>query len=291
MIKDMFGNERYKVGLHIHTTCSDGHVSPEDAAKIYRSAGFDAIALTDHWYFTEGGELDGMPIISGCEYNLGATDTIDGVMHIVGFGMEYDPKIVRATATRQEVIDKINASGGLAVLAHPAWSLNKPSDATELSGFAATEIYNSVSNAHQSSRPYSGAFVDLLANEGVAYPLIATDDAHYYDGSDETLSYIMVKADSPDTKELLRAIKAGDFYATQGPELHVRHDGNRMIVDCSSCVMIDFLSNSAWADGRITRGSDLTHAEYEIKPWEKWVRVEVHDADGKSAWSNVFMIK
>jgi len=40
MIQDMFGNVRYKVGLHIHTTNSDGKVSPADSARIYKEAGF-----------------------------------------------------------------------------------------------------------------------------------------------------------------------------------------------------------------------------------------------------------
>ena len=47
MIRDMFGDIRYKVGLHIHTSISDGRVSPEKAAEIYRNQGFDAIAITD----------------------------------------------------------------------------------------------------------------------------------------------------------------------------------------------------------------------------------------------------
>ena len=43
MFQDMFGNPRLKVGLHIHTTISDGRKSPEKAARIYKAAGFDAI--------------------------------------------------------------------------------------------------------------------------------------------------------------------------------------------------------------------------------------------------------
>ena len=48
MIKDTFGNKWYKLGLHIHTTVSDGVVSPEESAHIYKENGFDAIAFTDH---------------------------------------------------------------------------------------------------------------------------------------------------------------------------------------------------------------------------------------------------
>ena len=291
MYTDIYGNKLYKVGLHIHTTLSDGRKTPEEVAKIYKDAGFDAIAITDHWKYHGDSVISDLLIISGCEYNMGASDTSVDVMHIVGVGMESAPNLTRGECARQDVIDEIRRCGGLAILAHPAWSLNSPEHAKELSGFEAVEIYNTVSNVNQSSRPYSGYFVDLLANEGIEYPLIATDDSHYYDGEDDTVSYVMVKSEGLSAKNILDAIRHKDFYATQGPELHVRREGNKMIADCSECVMIDFLSNSAWCPDKITRGQGLTHAEYEIKKHDKWVRVEVHDENGKYAWSNVFGVK
>lgn len=290
MLTDMFGSKRYKIGLHTHTTISDGQKSPEEAAKIYNDAGYDAIAITDHWVYGEEQELSGLKILSGCEYNVGASDTSVDVMHIVGVGMDFDPKLPR-DSSRQEIIDAIRNKGGMAILAHPAWSLNSPEEAEVLDGFSATEIYNSVSDAGQSSRPYSGYFVDLLANKGTSYPLIATDDTHYYDGHDETKSWIMVKAESLDKNDIIRAIENEEFYATQGPELHVLRDGDKLIAHCSPCVMIDFLSNAAWGPDRITRGENLTHAEYQIKLHDKWVRVEVHDEKGNYAWSNVVWVK
>lgn len=289
MFQDMFGKTRYKVGLHTHTTVSDGRVTPEESARIYKAAGYDAIALTDHWCYRDAGDLSGLSILSGCEYNVGASDTSVDVMHIVGVGMKEDPQIPR-DATRQQIIDGINAAGGIAILAHPAWSLNAPEEAIALHGFAAVEIYNSVSDVGMSSRPYSGYFVDLLANMGTIYPLVAVDDTHYYNGEDETKSYIMVEAASDAKEDLLDAIRRGKFYATQGPQLLVRREGDTVIADCSECVMIDFLSNGAWEADKMHRGEGLTHAEYHIKAHTKWVRVEVKDASGRYAWSNILPI-
>ncbi len=287
MIIDKFGNKRFKVGLHIHTTLSDGRVTPDDAARIYKEAGFDAIAITDHWKYGCEQELSGIKILSGCEYNMGASDTAVDVMHIVGVGMKYAPDIKKEDK-RQHVIDEINKAGGIAILAHPAWSLNTPEEALCLKGFSAVEIYNTVSDANQSSRPYSGYFIDLIANKGMFLNIAATDDAHYYNGSDQTKSYIMVKADS--IEDIFESIKKGDYYASQGPEVHVRREGDKLIADCSNCVKINFLSNAAWGPDRITRGKDLTHAQYQIKPFDKWVRVEVLDENGNYAWSNIIKI-
>ncbi|MBQ9107050.1 MAG: CehA/McbA family metallohydrolase [Clostridia bacterium] len=284
MIVDEQGNKYYKLGLHIHTTISDGRKAPEDVAAEYKADGYDAIALTDHWKFGSSQELAGLKILSGCEYNMGA-ETISGVMHILGIGMKHDPQIPN-TSTRQQVIDKIKEAGGIAVLAHPDWSLNTVRDAAELSGFAATEIYNAVSEAHQSLRAYSDYFVDVCANAGIYFNLFATDDAHYFDGSDNRKGWIMVKADELSDEALIEAIKKGDYYASQGPDLQVRFDG-KVIVECSPCSIIGVLSNLAWTPDRVLRGEDLTHFEYTIKKNEKWVRVEVVNADGKRAWSNV----
>ena len=290
MHQDMFGVKRYKVGLHIHTTNSDGKVSPEESAKIYKEAGFDIIAHTDHWFYHGEETLAGLKVISGCEYNTGASDTAVDVMHIVGVGMKYDPKLDRKTATRQDVIDGIRAAGGMAILAHPAWSLNTPAHALALKGFEAMEIYNTVSDEGQSSRPYSGYFTDLLANEGVAYPQIATDDTHYYHGIDDCRSYIMVDAESDASEHILQAVREGRFYATQGPEIHLRREENKIVVDCSPCVKIAVFSNASWAPNRVRKGEGLTRLEYSLHACDKWVRAEVKDEAGNEAWSNVLFI-
>ena len=289
MFQDMFGKTRYKVGLHTHTNLSDGRVSPEECAGIYKEAGYDAIALTDHWKYGGEQQLGGLLILPGCEYNVGKSDTSVDVMHIVGVGMKNDP-CIPADASRQQIIDSIKANGGIAILAHPAWSLNTPEEAMQLSGFAAVEIYNMVSDVGMSSRPYSGYFVDLLSNKGVFYPLVAADDTHYYNGSDETKCAVMVEAEECSVDSILNAVKEGKFYATQGPEVHVYRDGDTVVADCSPAVTIDFLTNSAWSAGKMTRGKDLTHAVYPIKEWDKWVRVEVKDENGKFAWSNIIKL-
>ena len=290
MITDMFGNLRYKVNLHTHTTISDGRLSPAEAAATYKAMGYDAIAITDHWKFYESKKLENLCIISGCEYNVGTADTTCGVFHIVGLGMKSEPVFQSDRSTPQGVIHAIHACGGLAVLAHPAWSLNVPDKALKNLNYDATEIYNAVSNVAQSCRPYSGYFVDLMANQGIYYPLIAADDAHYHRGIDNGKAYIMVKADELSPDSILAAIKRRDFYATQGPEVHLRRQGNKFIVDCSPSSIISFMSNSAWSNKRIFRGEGLTHAEYIPEGFEKWIRVEITDAEGKQAWTNIEII-
>ena len=107
MYLDKKGKKWYKVGLHLHTTVSDGVVEPAEMARIYKNAGYDAVAMTDHWRFHDFDNIEGLTIISGCEYNLGASDTAEGVMHIVGVGMDHEPKFDKPIS-RQDIINGIN---------------------------------------------------------------------------------------------------------------------------------------------------------------------------------------
>ncbi len=288
MFIDRFGDKRYKINLHTHTRRSDGHVSAWVAARTYREAGYDAIAITDHWVVGMGETLAGLSIIAGCEYNFGLDPTNEGVYHIQSLFHEKDPMVER-TDSVQTCIDKIIAAGGIPVLAHPAWSLNDPAEALKLKGIEFTEIYNTVSGKHASNRPYSGSFVDIMACRGRFYGLFASDDTHYYDG-DETVAAIMVKADSPDPRDLKKSILAGDFYATTGPEVHARMENGVLEITCSPAVEVNVFTNAAWAPGRHTVGVGITSVTYKPSKIDSFARVEVIDKEGRAAYTNFIMI-
>jgi len=300
MYTDKQGKQWLKVGLHTHTTISDGKKTPEEVARIYAAEGYDAVALTDHWIYGEDRMLEGLHILSGCEYNVGGRDARDSVYHIVGVGMERDPGLTVAlrddpSMTSAEkakiIIAAIRDAGGLAVLAHPAWSLNTPVQCLAVGDFDATEIYNSVSEHGMSDRPYSGLIVDMLAGEnGFDKPLLATDDAHYYQG-DECRGIVMVEKDAVDELGLVGAIRANRIYATQGPEVYIERteDGN-IHLTCSPVSRIVFCSNIVWVKGRVVRGEGLTEATYTPVHDDCFVRAEVFDADGNSAWSKIIRL-
>ncbi len=305
MYTDIHGRRRLKVGLHTHTTCSDGCKTPEEAMAIYATLGYDVVALTDHWVYTPADmEREGLKLLSGCEYNIGGNNGPDGVYHIVGVGMTYDPGIDKAamndadipSAERaKEIIKAIRAAGGIAIFAHPAWSLNTPEQIMAVGGFDALEIYNSVSEAGMSDRPYSGLLVDMIAGAGCCPPLVATDDTHYYTG-EEGRGFIMVEADAVEVAGggmagIMQAIRDGRFYASQGPEIHLtRHDDQTLHLTCSPCEKIVFLSNIVWTRGRVTRGEGLTEATYTLNPGDTFVRAEVTDMDGRCAWSQIITL-
>lgn len=128
--------------LHTHTTNSDGVLLPEVVKAKYREMGYDFIALSVHWHFGEGSENDpsGLLVLSGIEYNFNDIDILTGVYHILSIGALYEPE-VKPCDTAQSAIDKINAAGGIPILAHPAWSMNMYDMIIGLSGIFAKEIF------------------------------------------------------------------------------------------------------------------------------------------------------
>lgn len=286
---DLYGKKRYKVNLHMHTSDTDGHLSQAEAIARYKAAGYDAVAITDHWITKFTGEQDGMVLLAGGEYNTSYRDSAQGVYHILGIGFDTAPEGFVRDDPPQKIIDAIHKAGGIAILAHPAWSLNTPEQILALRDVDATEIYNSVSGVHFSRRPDSSLIIDMIGSYGRYYPLIADDDTHFYD-NDDCVSWIMVEAEAGDAKTLMDAIRRGNYYATQGPEVHLYRDGDDYVVRCSPCSEIRYFSNSVYTE-RIFCGDGITEARYQARPEEHYLRAEVVDKDGKSAWSQIIEIQ
>lgn len=288
MFVDMFGKKRFKLGLHQHSSLSNGKLSPEELATLYRDNGYDAIAITDHWYFYPEGELAGLPILSGGEYHVGFRDAGEGVFHILCLFADRAPVLEREGATAQGIIDAIHDAGGLAVLAHPAWSMNTTESVKALSGFDATEIYNTVSQ--NTRRADASVLIDHYALNGMCFPLLAADDFHSLAHFPRPVSFVMVESEDLSAPALRAAIREKRFYASTGPEIHLKREGNTVVLDCSPAAEIVFESNLVLSPNRIAVGEGLTHAVYPLNENERFVRAFVTDAEGRQAFSNFIEI-
>ncbi|MBR5312794.1 MAG: CehA/McbA family metallohydrolase [Clostridia bacterium] len=293
MYIDSQGRKWFKGNLHTHTTMSDGQRTPEEAAALYRAAGYDFLVVTDHWKVSETFvNEDGLLLVAGCEYDVGR-NVRDGIFHITSFGCTETPVCDRSM-TPDAIIDEIHRCGGIANLAHPAWSMNTceqllpviDGEVKPLFGADVTEIYNSVSGLPRNCRPYSGIVLDLMAARGYFTMPVADDDTHWY-GAETCLSYIMVQAEECTREALIEAIRAGRFYATQGPEISVTKDGDTIRVTCSPAESVVYFTDTAWCPTRADVGHGLTESSFRMTN-ETFVRVEVTDADGKTAWSGYF---
>ena len=75
--------------------------------------------------------------------------------------------------------------------------------------------------------------------------------------------------------------------ATQGPRFHVTVENiegseNRLVrYTCDPVSQIVFYTGSVWHDGRSISGDGLCSAEFVLRPFDRFVRAEFTDADGK----------
>ncbi|HNW85470.1 MAG TPA: hypothetical protein PLP25_00785 [Candidatus Limiplasma sp.] len=278
------GHPFLKGNLHCHTTESDGVKTPEEAIAIYRDHGYDFLAITDHRRVTvlESRMEGNLLLLPGIELDYSLPGE---VVHIVGFGM--DREIARKVTYElgpQAGVDRIRAFGGRAIVAHPHWSLNTVATLTAIRDATAAEIYNTMSFL----RPDSSCVLDVASAHGKLYPLVASDDTHAYEG-EECVSYTMVQADANTPEAIIRAMDAGLFYASQGPRIgQLTLENGQMTVECSPVSRVFFHSNLVWTPGRSVIGTDLTRASYTLhrEQGERFVRCQVIDAAGHSAWSS-----
>src|SRR6476661_2713231 len=58
-----------RCALHAHTTESDGDLPPDKLVEHYERAGYDVLAITDHWRRTSSPSTEQLLVIAGSEIN------------------------------------------------------------------------------------------------------------------------------------------------------------------------------------------------------------------------------
>ncbi len=287
----------YKGNLHTHTTASDGKLTPDQIADLYKFNGYDFLIITDHWKLSKTEyHKNGLLLISGIEYNFGQ-NVQEGVFHVVGIGMKCDPNVNR-NDTPESAVEKIHSVEGLADIAHPAWSMNTVEQLKRMKNADFTEIYNSVSDLPANCRPYSGDVLDKLAADenGKLFPLAAVDDSHWCNG-EECKSFIYVQAEYCTPENILENIKKGNFLASQGPTLNVTQTEDGIIITCppeDKIVTLIYFTDAVWTPNRTTiapPGEYITKSVFHPTGTESYVRIEATSASGKKAWSQYIKLK
>ena len=85
---------------------------------------------------------------------------------------------------------------------------------------------------------------------------VAGDDSHFHNGDlDAFGGYVMVKSESLEPESLLGALKAGEFYSTQGPRIHnIEITRKEVRVECSPVHTVALVTSASPAVSRVGRG-------------------------------------
>src|SRR6185312_2089984 len=103
-----------RCALHAHTTNSDGEMSPDMLVRHFEWAGYDVLAITDHWVRTVERSTRKLVVIPSTELNARAGASGDDA-HVLALGVEADPEPPADGEFEplQTVVDWIAAHGGL----------------------------------------------------------------------------------------------------------------------------------------------------------------------------------
>ena len=292
----------WRGNLHTHSDNSDGALSPGQVIEAYKRKGYDFLQLSDHflarfdWPMTDTRAFrsNNFTTLIGAELHAMGTQ-VGELWHIVAAGLPLDFAAPTAEETCPQLAARARAAGGFVAIAHPAWSQLRIGDGRALAAAHAVEIYNH-GCAVENDRGDGFYLLDELLNEGRRLTAIATDDAHFKHGDHDAFGgFVEVKAESLDPEALLAALKAGQFYSSQGPRfIDVDFSPGELRVECSPVHAIALLTGTSRALSVV--GSHITRATFDLAnvqkyAWvnpeqAKWFRLAIIDASGRRAWTN-----
>ena len=288
----------YRGNLHGHSTNSDGKWNPEEVVRQYRQNGYDFIAITDHFMEqfdfpvtdTRALRKDYFTTLIGAELHHGMV-TSGSVWHLLALGLPLEFAPYSDDETIADVVKRARDAGAFVAAAHPSWYTLTVEDFESLGPIHAVECYNAGANLNL-DRAYSWHFIETLLNRGHSVGAIAVDDSHMSPGrADFARGWVQVKAPELTPDALLRALKAGHYYSSTGPQIHHIEivDRDKLTIECSPAIQV-LLSGKAAITFHVYR-QGLIGAEFELGKLESpWFRLTVLDEYGRRAWTNpVFM--
>lgn len=282
----------WKGNVHTHSTMSDGVLAPEAVCAAYRDAGYDFLALTDHFLPKYGFPIvdttpwrtAGFTTILGAELHAPAT-SLGEMWHILAVGLPADFPPARPEETGPALAARAIAAGAFVAIPHPAWYALSIEDARSIPGAHAIEVYNHTSQM-RTERGDGVHLADRLLAEGRRLSLIAVDDAHFA-CPDAFGGWLMVKAEANEPEPLLDALKAGRFYASQGPQIHdIAWREEEVEVTCSPAASVMALGRGSLAVQSVQPGQTRVRLPIARLRAGGFARVVVADALGRRAWAN-----
>lgn len=323
-MKEYFGFKNcgnwYKGNLHSHTTISDGMLTPEQNVKLYQDHGYSFLCLSEHDIYTDFRKQfnnDTFIILPGIEASailyrekgsseryrihhlhgiLGTEDMQAGATEGIFTHLQYIPpkkffgEWTGAQAC-QEIHDMLRSHGCVTTYNHPIWSRVEEKEFIYTEGLSALEIFN-FNTVQESNTGYDVVYWDRMLRMGRKINAFASDDNHN-EGlfEDSCGGWICVQASELTHDSIIQNFIDGNYYSSSGPGIYdwgIR-DG-RAWIDCTEVSRVNFIAGNIINDGTTVLGKSskdsLCHAEYQLKGHEAYIRAEVTDKYGRTAWTN-----
>ena len=177
---------------------------------------------------------------------------------------------------------------------HPGWSLEDFSNYSGYSHMHAMEICNF--GCIVAGYPdYNEKVYDEMLRLGKRIYCIATDDNHNHNeiGSrhyDSFGGFTMIKAEKLEYKTITKALIDGNFYASQGPEIHnLWFENGKVHITCSDADRITLVAGKRYAKAVYSEvGKTINEATFDINEDFGYFRLTVIDKSGYPANTNAY---
>lgn len=321
----------FKASLHTHSIVSDGKLTPQEVKALYKDAGYSILALTDHHIVARHPELNDEAFLALTGIELGL-DSQDYAPPQSFFGQTYHfnliakdpdnlwqpypPKTVKdenrahveaahwdqrervcSTACANEIIERANQEGFLAIYNHPTWSKQSYPEYSQLKGLWALEIRNThnVLNGYDDNN--HRVYQDML-ELGNRLAVVAADDTH----RPHTVggSWTMIGAEELTYASVIRAMEAGHVYASCGPEIYsLTLEGTTLCLTCSDAAEVTVQTQARFARRCAgENGMPIREAEFDLSTWfeksagdpDAFIRLTVTAPDGSYAVTRAYWL-
>ena len=299
----------YKANLHCHTTVSDGEKIPEEIKKMYRDWGYQIVAFTDHNELVNQSHLNDESFLAINSVEVDICQDVPGESfskkRVYHFNLySPDPNAAETPALMDMDYDDIDAinkyiqdrvdEGYLVCYNHPYWSLQTYEEYSKIKNCFAMEIYNNGTEVADGYYGYCPQVYDEMLRLGNKIFCVSVDDNHnrYPEDSpynDSFGGFTVINSNSLSYDDVFTALKNGDFYSSQCPDIReISLDGDKLKVECSGVSLIIVRTDDRTC--YIEKGDNLTSAEFTLNGKEKYIRVTCRDGKGLDANSNAYWL-
>lgn len=268
----------YKGNFHAHSTESDGTGTPTEMITGYRDAGYHFSGLSEHEYLVSGPTAD--PGVSGELYipclEKDTTDMLNpGEVHVVRINVA----ALEPSSDLETIIDNAMVARSWCYVAHP---LDETYGGITAAEVAALDNLQAIA-VHEINGIGGDALWNSILDLGKIVWGIVDDDAHAV-AEIGGRGFIVVHASDLTATAIVAALRAGKFYASEGPSLTITDDGKKLAVSCAqNCNWIVYGSGGV----TLQTANNTTSITRPYFGDEGYVRVKAtRISDNKRAWIN-----
>ncbi|MBR6509563.1 MAG: hypothetical protein IKT38_03045 [Clostridia bacterium] len=313
----------FKAAMHSHSTNSDGRLTVSEQKELFKAEGYSVVAFTDHEHLIDNSFLDdeNFLTITSCEVAIKefpeqstSKNTSMRVTHLNFYALDQHNVLTPCYSSvcdhfiNESIADKIKFNGEynrvyskeginaiineakkqgfLVSYNHPDWSLESACDYLGYENLDFVEVYNHACSVEGGEGYQIKAFDDFLRSGKKIYAFMADDShkkEHMFGG------FIMINASKLEYNTILSALRNGEFYISQGPEIYsIIREGNTVTVECSKAKRINLSTKGRRCD-TIT-GEGIEKATFTLKENDGYFRITVIDEYNLHAHSQSYNI-